>query len=180
MAQNYKKEHGTVVGLPETLTITNEDLLELETDIFVPAALSQQIRKENANNINAKIIVEGANGPITPDADAILNDKGIIVIPDILANSGGVTVSYFEWVQNIENQEWTLDDINVKLKNKINQAVDVVLNRWRKLYEESNNNGTKKSVNDSVKNYSVDLRTASLVVAIERLSYVIRERGIWP
>jgi len=180
LAQNYKKEHGTVVGLPETLTITNEDLLELETDILVPAALGQQIRKENANNINAKIIVEGANGPTTPDADAILNDKGIIVIPDILANSGGVTVSYFEWVQNIENQEWTLDDINGKLKNKINKAVDVVLNRWRKLYEESNKNGAKKSSNNSMKNYSVDLRTASMVVAIERLAYVIRERGIWP
>ena len=132
-AQQYKNEHGTVVGLPETLTITNEDLLELETDILVPAALGQQIRKDNANKINAKIVVEAANCPTTPDADKILQEKGIYVIPDILANSGGVTVSYFEWVQNIENQEWTLEDINKRLKKEIFNAVDVVLNRLEKL-----------------------------------------------
>ncbi|MGI9533807.1 MAG: Glu/Leu/Phe/Val family dehydrogenase [Thermodesulfobacteriota bacterium] len=180
LAQNYKKEHGTVVGLPETLTITNEDLLEHETDILVPAALGQQIRRDNAKNIKAKIIVEGANGPTTPDADVILYEKGIIVIPDILANSGGVTVSYFEWVQNIENQEWALDEINLKLKNKIFDAVDVVINRWRNLLEKYNNNNSKQSSNNSIMNYPVDLRTASLVVAIERLAYVIAERGIWP
>jgi glutamate dehydrogenase (NAD(P)+) len=179
LAQNYKKEHGTVVGLPETLTITNEDLLELETDILVPAALGQQIKRDNVHKINTKIIVEGANGPTTPDADVILNEKNIIVIPDILANSGGVTVSYFEWVQNIENQEWPLDEINRKLKNKIFNAVDVVINRWRKLSEESNNN-TKESSKNTIRNYPVDLRIASLVVAIERLANVIDERGIWP
>ena len=98
---------GTVVGLPDTMTLTNAELLELPCDILLPAALGNQIREDNAERIAARLVVEGANGPTTPAADLILQDRGIPVIPDILANAGGVTVSYYEWVQNIENETWT-------------------------------------------------------------------------
>lgn len=178
-AISYKKDKGTVVGLPETLTITNEDLLELDVDILIPAALGYQIRRENAQNVKAKLVIEAANCPTTPEADTILNKKGVIVIPDIIANAGGVTVSYFEWVQNIENQQWSLEVINHKLKDKIYNAVDSVLDRWSKLSEKrdisKDENTDKKSIN-----YPVDLRTASLVVSIERLAKIVQERGIWP
>jgi glutamate dehydrogenase (NAD(P)+) len=178
-ASAFKKTHGTVVGLPETRTITNKDLLELECDILIPAALSNQICQENAGNIHAKLIVEAANSPISPAADSILNQRGITVLPDILANAGGVTVSYFEWVQNIENEQWDLDEVNSKLRKKMFRGVDVMLNRWQQLTKEtapsSSKTATKLETNDFP-----SLRTAALVVAIERLSLVMQERGIWP
>ncbi|WP_455212272.1 Glu/Leu/Phe/Val family dehydrogenase [Kaarinaea lacus] len=169
-AEQYKLEHGSVVGLPETRTITNEDLLELECDILIPAALGNQIRLNNVEQVKAKLVVEAANSPTTLEADDVLTRKGIFVIPDILANAGGVTVSYFEWVQNIENQEWDLEEVNKKLRLKMNRATDAVVDRWRLL----------------VKDYAerdhdtINLRTAALVVAIERVANVTLERGIWP
>ena len=102
----FKAEHGSVVGLPDTLTITNAELLELDCDILMPAALSNQIHSGNANNVKARLVVEGANNPTTPAADALLASKGIYVLPDILANAGGVTVSYYEWVHNQANALW--------------------------------------------------------------------------
>lgn len=183
--QAYKEEHGTVVGLPETLTITNADLLELDCEILIPAALTNQIHEENAPRIRARLIVEGANSPVTAGADDILYQNGVIVLPDILANAGGVTVSYFEWVQNIEHESWELEQVNRKLKNKITQAVDTVFERWQymltngKASDGLNNTGGIDAVPAEAES-SPDLRTAALVVAIERVAKVTLERGIWP
>ena len=172
--QAYKNEHGTVVGLPDTTTITNDDLLALDCDILIPAALGQQIRRDNAETVRAKLIVEGANAPTTPAADDILSARGIHVLPDILANAGGVTVSYFEWVQNIENEEWDLDDINRGLKKRMHRACDAVIDRWRGLQHKAIERGTDNAVS------STDLRTAALVVAVQRLAKATLQRGIWP
>ena len=167
--EQYKSEHGSVVGLPETRTITNKDLLELPCDILVPAALGNQICLHNVEQVKAKLIVEAANGPTTIDADDVLTRKGRHVLPDILANAGGVTVSYFEWVQNNENEDWDLDEVNKKLRLKMNRAVDAVIDRWRNL--RSNQSDDQPQIN---------LRTAALVVAVERVAGGTFERGIWP
>jgi glutamate dehydrogenase (NAD(P)+) len=165
----HKADNGTVVGLPGSRSITNDDLLALDCDLLIPAALGGQIHSANADTVRAKAIVEGANRPITPEADDILADNGILVIPDILANAGGVTVSYYEWVQNIEHHSWPLDDINGRLRSRINNATDRVINRWRAFPSDCAEAGLCN-----------DLRTAALVEAVERLAHVIEQRGIWP
>ncbi len=169
LAVQYKEEHGSVVGLPETKTITNEDLLELPCDILIPAALGNQIRLHNVEQVKARLVVEAANSPTTLEAEDILTRKGIAVIPDILANAGGVTVSYFEWVQNNENEEWDEEEVNKKLRLKMNRAADAVVDRWHKLIKEH----PEEEAN-------ISLRTAAMVVAIERVAHVTLERGIWP
>ncbi|OQX43708.1 MAG: hypothetical protein B0D86_07045, partial [Candidatus Sedimenticola endophacoides] len=127
----WKREHGTVVGMPGTQSLTNQGLLELPCDILIPAAMGNQITQENAPRIQARLVVEAANRPVSPEADDILTARGIPLLPDILANAGGVAVSYFEWVQNIENQEWHLDEVNRKLREKMVAATDAVVARWR-------------------------------------------------
>src|SRR5690606_12934643 len=112
----FKDENGTVVGFPHSQSISNEELLGWECDILVPAALECQLDQDNAGDVKARIVCEAANGPTTPEADAIFAERGIRVVPDILANAGGVTVSYFEWVQNIEHQKWELDKVNRRLQ----------------------------------------------------------------
>lgn len=164
-----KAEHGTVVGLAETRTITNDDLLALDCDLLIPAALGGQIHASNAQQIKARVIVEGANRPVTPEADDILSERGILVLPDILANAGGVTVSYYEWVQNIEHHSWPLDDINGRLRARINSATDRVVARWRAIACHQSDSGL-----------CTDLRTAALVEALERLTAVLDQRGVWP
>jgi glutamate dehydrogenase (NAD(P)+) len=161
----FKRQQGTVVGAPGTTTVTNEDLLELECDLLVPAAIENQIRSDNAGRLRCRLVCEAANGPTTPAADDILNQAGIPLLPDILGNSGGVCVSYYEWVQNIENEQWDEEEVNGKLLRKMQRAVDGVVDRWEEL---------RRS------NPPVDLRTAALVVAIERVAQVALERGIWP
>ena len=170
----YKREHGSLIGLPGTMSTTNEALLEVECDVLVPAALSHQICAHNAARIKAKLIVEAANGPITPEADRILADKGIQVLPDILANAGGVTVSYFEWLQNLENQQWELDEVNEKLLNKMNKAVDVSVERLKLLIAEQG------ALAGGAHSYPLDLRTAALIIALDKLVAVTSQRGIWP
>ena len=164
-----KAEQATVVGLAETRTITNDDLLALDCDLLIPAALGGQIHAGNAQQVRARLIVEGANRPVTPEADDILNERGILVLPDILANAGGVTVSYYEWVQNIEHHSWPLDDINGRLRARINNATDRVVARWRAL-----------ACRRDDCNFCTDLRTAALVEALERLTSVLDQRGVWP
>ena len=165
----HKTENGTVVGLPETKTITNEDLLAWDCDILIPAAMECQIRLDNADNVKAKLVVEAANAPVTPDADEILQEKGVVVLPDIVANGGGVVVSYFEWVQNLENQQWPLDEVETKLKRKIEATVDAMVARWWQIRDNnSRDDGAVPS-----------LRDAALVEAIQRLSEVILQRDIW-
>ena len=180
-AEAHKHEHGTLVGLPETTTITNEDLLALDCDILVPAALGNQIRRDNAGQIKAKLVVEAANAPTTPAGDDILRQRGVVVLPDILVNAGGVTVSYFEWVQNIENQEWALDDINLRLRHRMNRAVDTVVECWRQLRAETGQEDHADEDDDATaQGASVDLRTAALVVAVRRVAKATLQRGIWP
>lgn len=171
--EHWKDEHGTVVGLPETRTITNEDLLTLECDILIPAALGNQIRADNAAAVRAALVIEGANAPVTPEADDMLAARGVIVVPDILANAGGVVVSYFEWVQNNQNEDWPLDEVHLKLQRKLFAAVDAVVERWRLL---------KVAVADPDAEPALrsDLRTAALVEAVERIARVTLQRGIWP
>jgi glutamate dehydrogenase (NAD(P)+) len=163
----HKAKTKSVVGLPGSRKISNEELLALECDILVPAALENQIRRDNAGSVRARLICEAANGPTTPAADRVLFERGIPVVPDILANSGGVCVSYFEWVQNIENEQWDLDEVNLKLKTKMERAADAVIDKQAEI----NRDGGKTPV---------DLRTAAFIVAIERVSNVALERGIWP
>ena len=166
-----KAETGTVVGLPETRSITNDDLLALPCDVLIPAALGGQIHAGNAERVQAKLIVEGANRPVTPEADDILSARGIPVLPDILANAGGVTVSYYEWVQNIEHHSWPLESINGRLLARINGATDRVISRWRAF---------PADCPDDAVQLCTDLRTAALVEALERLALVVEQRGIWP
>jgi glutamate dehydrogenase (NAD(P)+) len=175
----YKRQHGTVVGLPGTETVTNENLLLLECDILIPAALGNQIHANNADCVKTKLLIEAANGPVTADADKILSAKNIPVLPDILANAGGVTVSYFEWVQNIENEHWSLNDINQKLKSKMNKTVDEVVHQWQKSSDSLLNNPESNKSHEP-ESEGIDLRTAALVVAVDRLAKVTLERGIWP
>ena len=156
----YKEKTGSVVGFPGTKKITNEELLELAVDILSPAALEGQITSENAPRVKAKISAECANGPTTPEADDILYKKGVLVIPDILANGGGVTVSYFEWVQDLANFFWTKPEVDAKLEGVMVRAFDAV---W-KMHEDK----------------KCDMRQAAYMVAINRVAEAYKWRGIYP
>jgi glutamate dehydrogenase (NAD(P)+) len=157
-----KKRYSCVIA-PGARTgdeITNEELLELDCDILVPSALENQITDKNARKIKTRMIAEGANGPTTPEADRILYDRGIFVVPDILANAGGVTVSYFEWVQNLQELLWTEDEISERLTRIMKRAFAEVL-----------------SISQKEK---VDMRTAALILGIGRVAEATKLRGIYP
>jgi len=152
----HKAKTGSVLNFENCKNITNEELLELECDILVPAALENQITKANADKIKAKIVAEGANGPTTPEADEILFKKGVFVIPDILANSGGVIVSYFEQVQNQMNYYWTEEEVRNKLKEMITKAFHDVL--------------------ELSKQYNVNMRIAAYMLAVKRVADALMTR----
>ena len=156
----WKQEHGTVVGFPGTATITNAELLELPVDILIPAAYENQITARNAANVKAKIVAEAANGPTTPEADQILAAKGVFMIPDILANAGGVTVSYFEWVQDLNRDHWSEAVVNAKLKEIMDRSFGEVL----------------KMSQDA----TCDMRTAAYLVAVKRVADTTALRGLYP
>jgi glutamate dehydrogenase/leucine dehydrogenase len=156
----HKEKSGSVVNYKGCENITNEELLELECDILIPAALENQITKENAANTKAKIVAEGANGPTTPEADRILYEKGVFSVPDILANAGGVTVSYYEWVQNLEREHWPLEEVNRKLEKKMVKSF--------------------KDVYEMAKKEKSDMRTAALMLGIGRVGEAIKTLGLWP
>jgi glutamate dehydrogenase/leucine dehydrogenase len=156
----FKEKTGTVVGFPGTKKITNEDILELEVDVLAPCALEGALTSENAPRVRAKIVAEGANGPTTPEADDILHKRGVLVIPDILANGGGVTVSYFEWVQNLAAFFWKKTEVDEKLEALMVGAFDKV---W-----------------DMREAKKVDMRQAAYMVAINRVIEAYRWRGIFP
>ncbi|HEX3220815.1 MAG TPA: Glu/Leu/Phe/Val dehydrogenase [Candidatus Limnocylindria bacterium] len=156
----WKREHGTVVGFPGTEEVTNAELLELECDILVPAALENQITDKNADRIKARIVAEAANGPTTPEADAILFDRGVFLIPDILCNAGGVTVSYFEWVQDMQSFFWTEQRINESLKEIMDRAFEAVHSMSHR--------------------QEVDMRTAAYMVAVARVAEATTLRGLYP
>ncbi|MEP6774491.1 MAG: Glu/Leu/Phe/Val dehydrogenase [Chloroflexota bacterium] len=159
-ALRYKMEHGKLSGFSGSDDISNLDILEVDCDILVPAALESVITERNADKIRAKMIAEAANGPTTPEADRILFEKGILVLPDILANAGGVTVSYFEWAQNIQGYYWAEDEVNQKLERVMKQA-------FKDVYEIANNS-------------SINMRTGAYMLAISRVAEVTRLRGIFP
>lgn len=140
--------------------ITNEDLLTLDVDILCPCALQEVITERNAASVKAKLIVEGANGPITPDGDEILLSKGIFIVPDFLANSGGVTVSYFEWVQGMQWHFWGIDEVRKALKQKMTSAFADTIKQMEK--------------------YDTDMRTAAYIVAVSRVYNTTKLRGIYP
>jgi glutamate dehydrogenase (NAD(P)+) len=156
----HKAKTGSVIGYENSETITNAELLELECDLLIPAALENQITELNARKIKARIIAEAANGPTTPEADRILHDRGIFVVPDILANAGGVTVSYFEWVQDLQALFWSEYDINEKLRTIMVHSFDAVLRTAEK--------------------HKVDMRTAALILAVGRVANAMKIRGLWP
>ncbi len=156
----YANEHGGVAGKPNVQAISNDEFWELETEILIPAALEGQINKNNAAKINARIIVEGANGPTTPEADDILNDKGVMIVPDVLANAGGVTVSYFEWVQNSANFYWSEEEINQRLETIMDNAYN--------------------TVSATASEHKVSLRTAAFITACTRILQVREQRGLYP
>jgi len=156
----FKKENGTIAGFENAKSISNEELLETECTILIPAALENQITGSNANKIKTKIIAEAANGPTTPEADEILFKKDILVIPDVLANGGGVTVSYFEWLQNLRREYWTEEEVNNRLDTNITKS----------FYD----------VYETHEKYNVDMRKAATLLAINRVADAINIRGLWP
>ncbi len=158
--KHYAEETGTVGGYPRANALTGEELLELNVDVLIPAALEGQITKENADRINARVIAEGANGPTTPEADRILEDKGVLIIPDILCNAGGVVVSYFEWVQDLQAFSWDESEIRHQMKRKLLDNLDDVLAITLQTGQ--------------------DLRTAAYTIAIQRIVDALEYRGIYP
>ena len=156
----HKTETGSVAGFSGADRITNAQLLEIDCDVLVPAALEKVITQENAPRIKAKIIAEAANGPTLPEADRILHDRGIMVLPDILANAGGVTVSYFEWVQDLQANFWEESEINERLKRVMTRA-------FAEAYE-------------TAKRMNIDIRRASYVVAVGRVADATQLRGVYP
>jgi glutamate dehydrogenase (NAD(P)+) len=162
--------------------VTNDELLTLPCDILIPAALENQLRADNAPDVQARMIVELANGPTTLEADAVFFDRDIPVLPDILANAGGVTVSYFEWVQNNKNEQWDEDEVNGKLERIMTQATDGVLDKQAELNAslDTLDAERKKLGRDGEPLEPASLRTAAFVVAVERVARVALDRGIWP
>ncbi len=159
-ALRYSREHGSLRGLPETEAVTNAELLELPCDVLVPAALENQLTGRNAPRVKARLIVEAANGPTTPDADRVFADRGITVVPDIMANAGGVTVSYFEWVQDLQRFFWAEDEINHRLESIMTRAFHAVQHK-------ADEQGT-------------NLRMGAYLLSVARVAEATEIRGVYP
>jgi glutamate dehydrogenase (NAD(P)+) len=157
----FAKNNGGQIGnYPNVAGINHKEFLSLQADIFIPAALSNQITLETVPLLNVKLVAEGANGPTTPEADEVLLQRGIGLIPDVLCNSGGVTGSYFEWLQNKRSEYWEMDEVMEKIRKKVVEAY--------------------ANVSAMSKTYKTDLRTAAYIVALNRLEKAYIERGIFP
>lgn len=156
----HKAETGSVVGFTGGERLSNKEVLEYDCEVLVPAALEKVITAENAPRIRAKIVAEAANGPTLPEADRILHERGVMVLPDILANAGGVTVSYFEWVQDLQENFWEEDEINQRLKQKMTRA-------FKETYEQS-------------RRLDIDMRRGAYVVAVSRVAEATKLRGLYP
>jgi len=160
LAKHYSGHDGGIAEYKHCDKVTNAELLELPCDILIPAAISAQITKANADKIKAKLVVEGANGPCTPEADAIFDDKGIFLVPDVLANAGGVVVSYFEWVQDLQNFFWEEVDVNQKLTRIMERAF--------------------ASVDEVRRSHKTDMRMAAYIIGVKRVAEATIRRGIFP
>jgi glutamate dehydrogenase (NAD(P)+) len=158
--KRHLEETGSIAGAPRTRPIDNAELLAMDVDVLVLAALEGQLTADNAGDVRARLVAEGANGPTTPEADEILNERGIRVIPDILCNAGGVIVSYFEWVQNLQSYHWKPEEVAERLKGVIGEAFDEV---WR-VHDER----------------GIDMRLAALGIAVGRVALAQRLRGLYP
>jgi glutamate dehydrogenase (NAD(P)+) len=156
----HVREHGSLEGYEAGRSLSNEELLELECDVLVLAAREDQITAGNASRVRARMIAEGANGPTTLEADGILGERGVTILPDVLTNAGGVTVSYFEWVQDLGRLFWTRDEIRAKLADKLSDAFDRV---W-----------------DLSQERGISLRTSGLVSGIRHVAAALEARGIFP
>ncbi|HEX5028759.1 MAG TPA: Glu/Leu/Phe/Val dehydrogenase [Gaiellaceae bacterium] len=156
----HKEEHGTLTGLAGADAVTNEELIGLPCDIFAPCALEQVVTEANADRVRATVICEGANGPVTPAADAILEDRGVLVLPDVLANAGGVVVSYFEWVQGLQEYFWREDEVNAKLHDIVARAFEEA---WQ-----------------TRERFATSLRMASYGLAVQRVAEATMTRGLYP
>ena len=159
-ALRYSKEHGSLAGLPNAESITNAELLTLPCDVLVPAALENQLTERNASRVKAHLIVEAANGPTTPEADHIFNDRGITVVPDILANAGGVTVSYFEWVQDLQRFFWAENEINNRLESIMTRAY--------------------RAVHAKAEQQETNLRMGAYLLAVATVAEATELRGVYP
>jgi glutamate dehydrogenase (NAD(P)+) len=157
---NWKAEHGTVRGFPGASDISNRALLEIDCDILIPAALENQITGANAGRIKARILAEAANGPTTPDADIVLRERGVFVIPDILCNAGGVTVSYFEWVQDLNRDHWSEAVVNDKLS-------EIMVRSFKEVLTMAQSEGC-------------DMRLAAYLLAVDRVASATALRGLYP
>jgi glutamate dehydrogenase (NAD(P)+) len=160
LATRYSGRDGGIRDYKDAEKISNAEMMELDCDVLVPAAISAQIHAENAGKIKARLIVEGANGPCTTEADHILGDRGILVVPDILANAGGVVVSYFEWVQGLQSLFWEEDEVNKKLSR-------IMRNSYA-------------AVDQTMRAYKTDMRTAALIIGVKRVQDATLRRGIFP
>ena len=156
----HKQERGTLKGLAGVEPITNDELLLLDVDVVAPCALEQMLTEENADRVKARIVCEGANGPTTPAADEILEERGILVLPDVLANAGGVVVSYFEWVQGLQEYFWKEDEVNARLKDIVDKAFEET---WH-VY----------------KTRGVSMRLAAYGLAVQRVAEATTTRGLYP
>jgi glutamate dehydrogenase (NAD(P)+) len=156
----HKREHGTLRGLKDAEEIADEDLVTLDVDILAPCALEQVVTEQNADRVKARIICEGANGPVTPAADAILDDKGTLILPDVLANAGGVVVSYFEWVQGLQEYFWKETEVNAKLNDIVSRAFEET---W-----------------ETAQTRNVSMRVAAYGLAVQRVAEATITRGIYP
>jgi glutamate dehydrogenase (NAD(P)+) len=159
-AITHKSEHGALAGLPGTDALTNEELVELDCDVLAPCALEQVITAENAPRVRAKMVAEGANGPTTPAADEILEDRGILVLPDVLANAGAVVVSYFEWVQGLQEYFWKEYEVNAKLN-------DITVRAFEETWQ-------------TRERYATSMRSAAYGLAVQRVAEATTIRGLYP
>ncbi len=157
---NYVASNGSIQGFPGSVALTNEELLTLPCDVLIPAAMENQITQDNASKVRAAIIVEGANGPTTPEADDILNDMGVFLVPDILANAGGVVVSYFEWVQDLQAFSWDKEEVFRQLQRIMVRSYDNTVTMAQR--------------------YKVDMRTAAQITAINHVAEGMKTRGFYP
>ena len=156
----YTRDHGSLKGYPHAQLISNSELLELKCDVLIPAALENQITSANAGRLQTRILLEAANGPTTPEADEIMHKRGIVVVPDVLANAGGVIVSYFEWVQGLQSFFWDEQDINSRLEK-------IMVTNFERVWKMS-------------RSKDVEMRTGAYILAIDRVAKAAELRGLYP